>query len=110
MLLVVKISQFRVYCVMYGASVLYCFVWYKCLVLLAMYSAYRDLDTIKIAGCPKGIEDKSYSRNAFIFNFGFVFDTNVDLAPFEIVIRKLGTSFRDYEVSECASLHSILLL
>jgi hypothetical protein len=57
-----------------------------------------DLDTIKIAGCPKGIEDKSYSRNAFIFNFGFVFDTNVDLAPFEIVIRKLGTSFRDYEV------------
>ena len=51
-----------------------------------------------MAGCPKGIEDKKYDRNSFIFNFVFVFDADVDVAAYESVIRKLGAVFHDCEV------------
>ena len=56
------------------------------------------LDNLKVAGCPKGIEDKKYDRNSFIFNFVFVFDADVDVAAYESVIRKLGAVFHDCEV------------
>ena len=49
-------------------------------------------------GCPRGITDKKYDRNTLIFNFGFVFDKDCDTVPFESVVRKLGASFRIYEV------------
>ena len=58
----------------------------------------RVLDNLKVAGCPKGIEDKKYDRNSFIFNFVFVFDADVDVAAYESVIRKLGAVFHDCEV------------
>ena len=54
-----------------------------------------------MAGCSKGIEDKKYDRNSFIFNFVFVFDADVDVAPYESVIRKLGAVFHDCEVCVC---------
>jgi len=49
-------------------------------------------------GCPRGITDKKYDRNTLIFNFGFVFDKDCDTVPFESVVRKLGATFRIYEV------------
>ena len=58
----------------------------------------RDLDGLKIAGCPKGIQNKKYDRNAFIFNFCFVFEGDCDITPYEGVIRKVGASFKEYEV------------
>ena len=51
-----------------------------------------------IMGCPRGITDKKYDRNTLIFNFGFVFDKDCDTVPFESVVRKLGATFRIYEV------------
>ena len=51
-----------------------------------------------IMGCPCGITDKKYDRNTLIFNFAFVFDKNCDTAPFESVVRKLGETFKIYEV------------
>lgn len=50
-------------------------------------------------GCPRGITDKKYDRNTLIFNFGFVFDKKCDTAPFESVVRKLGSTFTIYEAS-----------
>ena len=49
-------------------------------------------------GCPRGITDKKYDRNTLIFNFGFVFDKDCDTVPFESLVRKLGATFRIYEV------------
>lgn len=66
--------------------------------LVCWASPSRVLDNLKLAGCPKGIEDKKYDRNSFIFNFVFVFDADVDVAPYEPVIRKLGAVLRDCEV------------
>ncbi|XP_065909440.1 GATOR1 complex protein NPRL2-like isoform X2 [Dysidea avara] len=51
-----------------------------------------------IMGCPRGITDKKYDRNTLIFNFGFVFDKDCDTVPFESVVRKLGATFRIYEL------------
>ena len=56
-------------------------------------------------GCPCGITDKKYDRNTLIFNFAFVFDKNCDTAPFESVVRKLGETFKIYEVKIIYILH-----
>ena len=50
-------------------------------------------------GSPRSIEDKKYDRNAFIFNFVFVFAADTDTSPHEAVILKLGDAFKSFEVS-----------
>ena len=52
-----------------------------------------------VMGCPKCIDDKKYERNAFIFNFVFVFSSSTDISAYEPVIQKMGNAFRTYEVS-----------
>lgn len=58
----------------------------------------RDALGYRIVGSPRSIENKKYQRNAFIFNFVFVFEVNTDTALFEPVILKLGAAFKTYEV------------
>ncbi len=58
----------------------------------------REVGDYKIVGCPKCIDDKKYKRNAFIFNFVFVFSC-MDTSSYEPVIQKMGNSFKTYEVS-----------
>ena len=66
-----------------------------------VYPPCRDVARYKIVGCPKGIDDKKYERNVFIFNFVFVFDSSTDTTPYEPVIQKLGDAFQTYEVCQC---------
>jgi len=44
----------------------------------------------KIVGCPVCIEDKKYSRNAFIFNLCFVFLPTAATKQYEEVVKKLA--------------------
>lgn len=52
----------------------------------------------KFIGCPKCIEDNKYDRNAFMFNFVFVFDSTIDTSPYEAVVLKIGNAFKSYEM------------
>ncbi len=58
----------------------------------------RDVSGYRVVGCPKCIDDKKYKRNAFIFNFVFVFYSSTDHTPYEPLIQKIGEAFRTYEV------------
>lgn len=62
---------------------------------------YREVAGYKFIGCPKCIEDNKYDRNAFMFNFVFVFDSTIDTSPYEAVVLKIGNAFKSYEVSGC---------
>lgn len=57
-----------------------------------------EVGEYRIMGCPKCIDDKKYERNAFIFNFVFVFSSSIDTSTYEPVIQKMGNAFRTYEV------------
>lgn len=57
-----------------------------------------DVAGYRVVGCPKCIDDKKYKRNAFIFNFVFVFDSSTDPTPYEPVIQKIGEAFKTYEL------------
>ena len=62
----------------------------------------REVDEYRVMGCPKCIDDKKYERNAFIFNFVFVFSSSMDTSSYVPVIQKMGNAFRTYEVcSDC---------
>ncbi|KAL5515966.1 hypothetical protein EMCRGX_G001221 [Ephydatia muelleri] len=66
----------------------------------ALYDRLVSVDALgyRIVGSPRSIENKKYQRNAFIFNFVFVFEVNTDTALFEPVILKLGAAFKTYEL------------
>ncbi len=57
-----------------------------------------EVGDYKVVGCPKCIDDKKYERNAFIFNFVFVFPSATDTSMYEPAIQKMGNAFRTYEV------------
>ena len=82
------------------------YMYTNCIILIShiqslVYPPCRDVARYKIVGCPKGIDDKKYERNVFIFNFVFVFDSSTDTTPYEPVIQKLGDAFQTYEVCQC---------
>ena len=58
----------------------------------------REVGDYRIMGCPKCIEDNKYERNAFIFNFVFVFSSSIDTSTYIPIIQKMGNAFRTYEV------------
>ena len=60
--------------------------------------SFSEVAGYKFIGCPKCIEDNKYERNAFMFNFVFVFDSSMDTSPYEAVILKMGNAFKSYEV------------
>lgn len=47
---------------------------------------------------PVMIENPKYFRNAILFAFGFILDTSVDTAPYEIVLKKVSETFVTLEV------------
>lgn len=57
-----------------------------------------EVGEYRIMGCPKCIDDKKYERNAFIFNFVFVFSSSIDTSAYVPVIQKMGNAFRTYEL------------
>ena len=59
---------------------------------------FSEVAGCKFIGCPKCIEDNKYERNAFMFNFVFVFESSTDTSPYEAVILKMGNAFKSYEV------------
>ena len=71
--------------------------------------AFSEVAGCKFIGCPKCIEDNKYERNAFMFNFVFVFDSSTDTSPYEAVILKMGNAFKSYEVHQICSTLSDLL-
>ena len=50
-------------------------------------------------GSPRCIDDKKYARNAFIFNFVFVFASSTNTTAYEPIVTKIGDTFRTCEVS-----------
>lgn len=44
----------------------------------------------KFLGYPVRIDDKLYERNAFLFNFCFVFKPNTQTVVFETIVRKIN--------------------
>lgn len=58
----------------------------------------REVGEYRVIGCPKCIDDNKYERNAFIFNFVFVFSSSINTSAYEPVIQKMGNAFRTYEV------------
>ena len=61
-------------------------------------SCDRDVSGYRIVGSPRCIDDKKYARNAFIFNFVFVFTSSTVTAAYEPIITKIGDTFRTCEV------------
>ncbi|XP_077984006.1 GATOR1 complex protein NPRL2-like [Glandiceps talaboti] len=52
----------------------------------------------KIIGCPVGIENAKYSRNALLFNLCFVFDASATTYPYESVVKKLASHLINLEL------------
>jgi len=60
------------------------------------------LVTVCINGCriisyPVCVENSSYERNQFIFNFALVIDENGDFSGYRTIVRKLALLFRNLE-------------
>ena len=66
--------------------------------IISCYCVFSEVAGCKFIGCPKCIEDNKYERNAFMFNFVFVFESSTDTSPYEAVILKMGNAFKSYEV------------
>ena len=62
------------------------------------YILFRDISGYRIVGSPRCIDDKKYARNAFIFNFVFVFTSSTCTTAYEPIITKVGDTFRTCEV------------
>jgi hypothetical protein len=57
-----------------------------------------DVSGYRIVGSPRCIDDKKYARNAFIFNFVFVFTSSTTTTAYEPIITKIGDTFRTCEL------------
>lgn len=56
------------------------------------------INNYRVIGFPVNIENLTYARNSFNFNFCFVFPYDVgDTTPYELAIRRMGTMFRVLE-------------
>lgn len=68
----------------------------------------------KLIGCPVCIEHKKYSRNALLFNLGFVCDAQTNTCPLEPIVKKLSGYLTTLEVTRmihpCTSLLKDYLL
>lgn len=53
----------------------------------------------KLIGCPVCIEHKKYSRNALLFNLGFVCDAQAKTCALEPIVKKLAGYLTTLEVS-----------
>lgn len=52
----------------------------------------------KLIGCPVCIEHKKYSRNALLFNLGFVCDASANTCALEPIVKKLSGYLTTLEV------------
>lgn len=52
----------------------------------------------KLIGCPVCIEHKKYSRNALLFNLGFVCDARAKACALEPIVKKLAGYLTTLEV------------
>lgn len=52
----------------------------------------------KLIGCPVCIEHKKYSRNALLFNLGFVCDAQTNTCALEPIVKKLSGYLTTLEV------------
>lgn len=52
----------------------------------------------KLIGCPVCIEHKKYSRNALLFNLGFVCDAQANTCALEPIVKKLSGYLTTLEV------------
>lgn len=52
----------------------------------------------KLIGCPVCIEHKKYSRNALLFNLGFVCDAQAKTCALEPIVKKLAGYLTTLEV------------
>ena len=90
-----KITRYTVYTHMYIVSL-------PCLLyrvsFLYHFPCDRDVSGYRIVGSPRCIDDKKYARNAFIFNFVFVFTSSTATTAYEAIITKIGDTFRTCEV------------
>lgn len=54
----------------------------------------------KLIGCPVCIEHKKYSRNALLFNLGFVCDARAKACALEPIVKKLAGYLTTLEVRQ----------
>ncbi|XP_077459122.1 GATOR1 complex protein NPRL2 isoform X2 [Stigmatopora argus] len=55
----------------------------------------------KLIGCPVCIEHKKYSRNALLFNLGFVCDAQTNTCVLEPIVKKLSGYLTTLELESC---------
>jgi hypothetical protein len=55
-------------------------------------------DKHRILGHPVCIKDEKYERNEFMFNFCIVIGVDVDMTPYEAVVRRLASTFTEMEI------------
>lgn len=58
----------------------------------------------KLIGCPVCIEHKKYSRNALLFNLGFVCDAQAKTCALEPIVKKLAGYLTTLEVCKMMGL------
>lgn len=63
----------------------------------------------KLIGCPVCIEHKKYSRNALLFNLGFVCDARAKTCALEPIVKKLSGYLTTLEVTVHTPAHSTKL-
>jgi len=55
-------------------------------------------DKYRILGHPVCIKNQKYVRNEFMFNFCIVIGVEVDMHPYEAVVRRLASTFTEMEI------------
>lgn len=94
------------------ASVFKCFglVLFQYLFILNVYYFFSTAMEKKLIGCPVCIEHKKYSRNALLFNLGFVCEAQTNTCALEPIVKKLAGYLTTLEVRSktLLSLHHIV--
>lgn len=60
----------------------------------------------KLIGCPVCIEHKKYSRNALLFNLGFVCEAQTNTCALEPIVKKLSGYLTTLEVGSSEVSHA----
>ena len=72
---------------------------FKSKLFFAMHFYFSTAMGKKLIGCPVCIEHKKYSRNALLFNLGFVCDAQANTCALEPIVKKLSGYLTTLEVT-----------
>ena len=96
--LIKEVEHYMIVFVTYHSFVAFLYPMVCAMFYIFTCTIYRDVSGCRIVGSPRCIDDKKYARNAYIFNFVFVFTSSTATTAYEPIITKIGDTFKTCEV------------